>query len=279
LLERGELSAAEAALEATGMSQSPLLDAMFMDTFQVARGRLHHAQGRMSQAVDDLIEVHDRRTRNGTIRSPFAQVGVALARPLVALGQYERARELAEADLCHARRWGAPAPLARALRALAVATVGPQSLELREEALIALDGSPARLERAHALVELGAALRRANKRAEARTPLRDGLELARRCSAVGLAKRAHDELAATGERVRRYTPIGVESLTPSERRVAEMAAAGMMNRQIAQTLFLTVKTIETHLGAVYDKLGIRSRRQLPEALATPAEARRTAPDA
>ena len=66
--------------------------------------------------------------------------------------------------------------------------------------------------------------------------------------------------------MRRYTPIGVESLTPSERRVAELAASGLTNRQIAQTLFLTVKTIETHLAAAYDKLGIRSRQQLPAAL-------------
>ncbi len=79
----------------------------------------------------------------------------------------------------------------------------------------------------------------------------------------------YDELAATGEKVRRYTPIGVESLTPSERRVAELAATGMTNRQVAQSLFLTVKTIETHLAAAYDKLGIRSRQQLPTALSRP----------
>ncbi|MDR9372869.1 helix-turn-helix transcriptional regulator, partial [Conexibacter sp. JD483] len=111
---------------------------------------------------------------------------------------------------------------------------------------------------------------RARRRADARAPLRDALELARRCGAAELARRAHDELAATGEKVRRYTPIGVESLTPSERRVAELAAGGMTNRQIAQTRFLTVKTIETHLSSVYDKLGIRSRRQLPAALGEPA---------
>ena len=135
-----------------------------------------------------------------------------------------------------------------------------------------LDGSPARHRRAIALVELGSALRRASRRAEARAPLREGLELARRCGAGGLARRAYDELTATGEKVRHWTPIGVESLTPSERRVAEMAANGMTNRQIAQSLFLTVKTIETHLAATYDKLGIRSRQRLPDALGTRAEA-------
>jgi DNA-binding NarL/FixJ family response regulator len=277
MLARGELEAAEAALEATGMSTSPLLEAMFLDPFQFARGRLRHAQGRNDEAAADLNALHERRTRNGTIRSPFLQAGAALARPLVALGERERAHEVAAADLLQARRWGAPVPLSRALRATALATVGPASLDALEQAVVVLSDSPALLERAHALHELGAALRRANRRAEARGPLREALALARGCGAVLLAKQAHDELAATGERVRRWTPIGVESLTPSERRVAEMAASGMTNRQIAQTLYLTVKTIETHLGAAYDKLGIRSRRELPDVLAGPAGRNRSAP--
>jgi DNA-binding NarL/FixJ family response regulator len=81
-----------------------------------------------------------------------------------------------------------------------------------------------------------------------------------------LAKCAHEELRACGARVRRWTPIGVDSLTPSERRVAELAADGMTNRQIAHALFLTVTTIESHLAASHDKLGIRSRRELAKAL-------------
>jgi DNA-binding NarL/FixJ family response regulator len=88
-------------------------------------------------------------------------------------------------------------------------------------------------------------------------------------AALPLAKRAHDELAATGEKVRRFIAVGVESLTPSERRIAEMAADGRTNRQIAQELFLTVKTIETHLHAAYDKLDIHHRQELAEALTTP----------
>jgi DNA-binding NarL/FixJ family response regulator len=113
-------------------------------------------------------------------------------------------------------------------------------------------------------------LRRAGRRADARAPLREAFDLARRCGAARIAKRAHSELEATGEKVRRYTPIGVESLTPSERRVADLAASGMTNRQIAQTLFVTVKTIEAHLSAAYDKLDIESRRQLHDALGSGA---------
>jgi DNA-binding NarL/FixJ family response regulator len=157
---------------------------------------------------------------------------------------------------------------------LSMATEGSAGLALLEEAVALLDGSPARLQRAQALSDLGSALRRANRRAEARRPLREALELARRCGASALAKWVHDELEASGEKVRRYTPIGVDSLTASERRVAEMAASGMTNRQIAQALFVTVKTIETHLRATYDKLGISSRRELPDALRAGAPQRR-----
>jgi DNA-binding NarL/FixJ family response regulator len=101
--------------------------------------------------------------------------------------------------------------------------------------------------------------------------LREGLKLARQCGGVRLARRAQQELQATGETVRRYAPVGVESLTPSERRVAEMAAAGMTNRQIAQSLFVTVKTVEAHLSAAYDKLDIASRNDLAAALPDPAD--------
>lgn len=148
-------------------------------------------------------------------------------------------------------------------RAAGMRVLAARATELERDFPFAL---ALQLVRAEALADLGASLRRAGRRADARPLLREALELARRCGAAGLAKRASDELAATGERVRRYTPIGVESLTPSERRVAELAASGMTNRGIAQTLFVTVKTIETHLAAVYDKLGIRSRRELPAAL-------------
>jgi DNA-binding CsgD family transcriptional regulator len=196
----------------------------------------------------------------GAVVNPFA------VRALVAAGDHERARRVAERASTDAKRWGAPATLAQSLRALALTVEGSAAVELLSEATAVLDGSPRQLDRAHALSELGAALRRDGRGTDARVPLREGLELARRCSAVRLAKRTHDELRATGETVRRFTPAGIEGLTPSERRVAELAASGFTNRQIAQSLFVTIKTVEAHLSASYDKLAIRSRRELAEAL-------------
>jgi ATP/maltotriose-dependent transcriptional regulator MalT len=265
LVSRGELDAAEAEIAASGIT-GEIPDVVWLALTLYARGLLRFAQGRFEQAAADLLELERRATRWGAIGMPAPPADICAARAVAALGERERARAMAEAALAHARHWGAPGLVSRALCTLAMAVEGADRLTALEDAVAVLADSPARLARAEALADLGAALRRAGRRADARPPLREALELARRCGAGGLAKRAYDELSATGERVRRYTPIGVESLTPSERRVAELAASGLTNRQIAQTLFLTVKTIETHLAATYDKLGIRSRQQLPAAL-------------
>ena len=129
-----------------------------------------------------------------------------------------------------------------------------------------LADSPARLEHARALVDLGAALRRGNSRSEARQLLRQGVELAHRCGASALVERANEELAATGAHPRTILLSGLDALTASERRVAQMAAEDLSNKEIAQALFVTVKTVEQHLGRVYRKLDISSRRQLGAAL-------------
>jgi len=130
----------------------------------------------------------------------------------------------------------------------------------------ALKGSPAVLERAHSLCELGAALRRAGQRADARGLLAQALELAARCGARPLATRAREELNAAGARPRREWRTGVEALTPGELRVARMAAEGQTNREIAHALYVTMKAVEGHLARGYAKLGIAGRAELPEAL-------------
>jgi DNA-binding CsgD family transcriptional regulator len=185
---------------------------------------------------------------------------------LLQLGEHDEARRLVGEELELARTWGAPRALGAALRVAGLVEGGRQGLALLEEAVEVLAASPAKLEHAKALTELGAALRRANRRSEAREQLRRAVELATICGALPLVQRAETELLATGARPRRVSLRGVESLTPSERRVAEMAAEGPTNREIAQALFVTPKTVEVHLSSVYRKLGISSRSQLPAAL-------------
>ena len=265
LVMRGELDAAEQEIEAGGLT-GHIPEVFLYSIVLASRGQLRYEQGRLEEAAADLLEL-DRLSKGwGAIGAAAPPARICAARVLVALGERERAHAKAQAALAHARHWGAPTLQGYALRTVAMTVNGAERLATLEEAVAMLEGSPSRLELAEAQADLGAALRRSGRRTDARPPLREALALARRCGASGLARRAYDELAATGERVRRYTPIGVESLTPSERRVAQMAASGMTNRQIAQTLYVTIKTVETHLAAVYDKLGIRSRRELPAAL-------------
>jgi len=181
------------------------------------------------------------------------------------LGDVAAARRVAAEELELARAIGTDRAVGIALRAFALVQSG-RARDILEDAVAVLERSPARLEHARALVDLGAAIRRAGERARARGPLRDGHDLAVICGASRLTERAGKEIAATGARVAPAGLRGAAALTPSERRVAELAAQGESNRAIAQTLYVTEKTVETHLGHVYDKLGVRSRRDLPNAL-------------
>lgn len=129
-----------------------------------------------------------------------------------------------------------------------------------------LDGSGINLELARTLTEHGAALRRAGYRRDARPPLRRGLDLAARCGGLALATRAREELLAAGGRPRRDRLAGAGALTASELRVARLAAQGLTNRQIAQALFVSTKTVSTHLGHIYAKLGVTDRARIAAAL-------------
>jgi DNA-binding NarL/FixJ family response regulator len=154
----------------------------------------------------------------------------------------------------------------RSLRVLGTILRG-DGIEHLEEACALLERAPARLEYAKALAALGAALRRAGKPTEAREPLRRALELADVCGAQPLVDDIRTEIYATGARPRTTSLRGVLALTASERRVADLAAGGQTNRDIAQTLYVTPKTVEVHLSSAYRKLGIASRRDLARALA------------
>jgi DNA-binding CsgD family transcriptional regulator len=126
------------------------------------------------------------------------------------------------------------------------------------------------VEYARAQTDLGALVRRSNRRREARELLREALDLAHRARAKPLELRAETELRATGARPRRVVLTGLDSLTASERRVAELAGREMTNREIAQELFVTARTVEGHLTSVFRKLDVSSRDELPAVLAAGA---------
>ena len=266
LVEEGEVEAAESALLGSGLGDD-IPPGMAINDLLEARGLLRLAQGRAREALDDLLEF-GRRDELWGGASPLAsrwRSRAALA--CAAAGDGDGARRMAADDLERARRWGAASGIGVALRAGALVGDGQSSVGLLREAVGVLEGSPARLEHARALVDLGAALRRANRRADARRELRAGLDLASRCGAWALAERARTELRAAGGRSSDPGGEGAARLTASERRVAELAAGGQSNPEIAQALFVTRKTVETHLGRVYRKLGVGGRGDLARALA------------
>ncbi|TML15898.1 MAG: helix-turn-helix transcriptional regulator [Actinobacteria bacterium] len=158
--------------------------------------------------------------------------------------------------------FGAPRALGVARHAAGIVAGGERGELLLREAIDAFEVADARLERARALADLGAMLRRRNRRTEARELLREALDAAHRAGARLLADYAETELRATGARPRRVVLTGLDSLTASERRIAEHASQGLTNREIAQTLFVTARTVEGHLTSIFRKLQIDSRNEL-----------------
>ena len=258
LIERGEVAEAAELLDGAEVQVNL---AVLLDS----RARLRVAQGRFAEAAQDFLDCGARLAGRGAHHPGVIAWRSGAALSLLQDGQAHDARRLVDEELRLARRLGVPRAFGIALRAAALVHGGSDEVVLLEESVSALARSSAHLEHAKALTDLGAALRRRNRRTEARQPLRTALDLAESCGARPLEDRARVELIAAGARPRRSTS-GVDALTPSELRVARMAADGMGNRAIAQALFVTIKTVEVHLGSTYRKLGVPSRADLPDAL-------------
>lgn len=264
LVERGELELAEHELGRSGITEMPV--ALGSALLTEATGRLRLAQGRFADAVAELEEAGRHweaiGVRSAVVTRWRADAALALAR----LGDDHEARRLAAGHLDLARGARSPRAIGVALRVAGALERGSGGADVLREAAAVLEGTSARLELAYALVDLGGALRRAGARKEACEHLRRGLELAHRSGAAPLAERARDELLAARARPRRPVFTGVEALTAGERRVARLAAEGRSNREIAQALFVTQRTVETHLQHAFQKLGIASRTALPAEL-------------
>ena len=229
------------------------------------RSRLRLPRGELPAAIADLRrcgEILDAVHFTNPVMSSWRSTLALALRPTAP----DEASRLVADELALARATALPRPLGVALRAAGLLAGGERGIELLREAVATLVRSPSRLEQARALTDLGGALRRGGRRADARAPLYQGLQLARECGAQRLAEQAEGELRAAGAKPRRLAFSGAESLTASELRIAEMAASGLTNQQVAEALFVTAKTVENHLGRVYYKLGIHSRDAIADAL-------------
>jgi DNA-binding CsgD family transcriptional regulator len=262
LVEQGALERADEAMQP--LDAEALADTAIAAPLRVARGRLLLAQRRPEAALADFLAAGEVAERTGLIAPACLPWRSAAARAQLELGAVPAAGRLAAEELALARAFGAPRALGVALVAAGLAAGDERLLR---EAVTVLERADARVELARALYELGAHMRRAGRRADARTLLGRALDLAHRAGAGALAARADTELRASGAKPRRIALSGLEALTASERRVAELAAEGLTNRQIAQALFVTMRTVEGHLTRVFGKLELRSRDELAGALA------------
>jgi DNA-binding CsgD family transcriptional regulator len=261
LVETGDLDGADRELRAHGLD-GDLSPYHRNRPVSEARALLRIEQGRTREGVDELLGLGERDAAWGRAHQLAWRWRSNAALGLAVLGDGDGARRLAAEDLERARLWGAASGIGVALRASALVGDERSPVDGLREAVGLLEQSPARLEHARALTDLGAALRRGNRRADARGPLEEGMRLAKKLGAGALEERARTELHAAGGRSSDANGNGAAQLTASEKRVAELAAQGQSNPEIAQALFVTRKTVETHLGHVYAKLGIAGRGQL-----------------
>jgi DNA-binding CsgD family transcriptional regulator/tetratricopeptide (TPR) repeat protein len=266
LIDAGDSERARAMLADRGLLTGPLLPVFPFNMAKYARGCLHAACGDHEAAVTDLLALGQEAAQWGIVNPAAIAWRSAAALSLSALGDRDTARQLAAEELDLARRWGAARETGVALRATGLVAGGAEGIAALTEAVTVLRGSPARLELARALGDLGAGHRRGGSRGGARDLLRESLDLAYALGGQAVAAHAREELVAAGGRPRRDASHGRDALTPSELRVAELAAAGRTNRQIAQALFVTQRTVENHLTSTYAKLGITARPELAAAL-------------
>lgn len=277
LIELGEFADAEAVLASTGYLGDPPPGAFAAPLLLETRARLRLAQHRYAESRGDLLAASARWDELGIRHPGLGAWRVHLSEALVAQGELTAARELAEEHLALAERVELPGPRGAGLRALARTVDGENRIHVLAQAVGLLADSPAQLEHARALVDLGAALHRMNRRGAARVPLRHALDLSERGGMRLLADRARHELRAAGTRPRRSATSGIASLTPAEHRVAALAAQGQSNPQIAQQLYITRRTVETHLTHVFQKLSVSTRADLATSFAGAQPVERPAP--
>jgi DNA-binding CsgD family transcriptional regulator len=265
-LTRGPDADELARIEAEVLERGSDPDALPYHLVVHARGLVRIAQGELERGIADLLECGRVSlawgSGNPTTVPWRSDAALALART----GERERARRLAEEELTLAEAFGAGRAIGIARRALALVRDDAGTIPELERAVATLSATPAALELAIAMADLAAAQRRAGRRSAARETAMRAQELAMSCGATALARRALEEALAAGARPRRLARRGVDALTPAELRVAQRAADGDTNREIAEDLFVTTKTVEMHLANAYGKLGVRSRTQLPDAL-------------
>ena len=266
LVDTGDYAGAEKVLGAQAAALGP--DALFSANYLLsARGRLRLAEGRFAEAAADLRECGNRCAAWGATGPALPPWRAHLALALLFDGKREAAASTAADALALARAWGVPSLLSEALRVAALVSGGPEGLALLREAVTTADAGESPIEQGARSDRVGWCVASGRSAFRSASAITRGRRYRARHWRRAIARAAHEELVATGAKPRRLRQSGAEALTATERRVAAMAAEGMSTRGIAQALFVSEKTVETHLGNAYRKLEINGRTQLTGALA------------
>jgi DNA-binding CsgD family transcriptional regulator len=266
-VEQGRVEQAEEVLDGFGVDEGAQTQTSAV--LRLARGRLRLAQDRPTEALADILAAGRIVLATGSTCPGYLAWRSAAALAHAALGEREESLRLATEEVELARAFGGQRTLGVSLRTAGAVAGGSEGEALLREGVGCLERAGIALERARALAELGVLVRAMGRRAEARAMLREALDVAHHAGAAPLADLAEAELRATGAKPRRVALSGVEALTASERRVAELAGDGLTNREIAQALFVTMRTVEGHLTRVFAKLALSSRDELPDVLGVP----------
>ncbi|WP_228902069.1 AAA family ATPase [Streptomyces sp. DH1] len=266
LVHTGRTEAAGRFADAFDLRRAP--ESWELNRFLYARGVQRAAAGDTVGALHDFLECGRRQAARDVVSPVVTPWRTAVAECRLALGGGQEALALATEELRLARVWNTPRTVGRALRVLGTATGGRRGLKLAEDAVRTLRDAPVDtgMELTEALLAQGRQLLAAGERGRARDRLREAAELAERKGAVRLLALAGQALRDSGARSPATAQTGSGALTGSERRIAELAAAGRTNTEIADLLHLARRTVETHLTSTYRKLRIRRRTELPAAL-------------
>lgn len=265
LVYRGEARRAEELLDRI---DRPRLDRFTLEyhTYLHIRARARAALGDLEGALDYLLTCGESLDRAGIGSPVLAPWWYDAAQVLARLGRPGEGLDLVARVAPAVHRWGTPRARGMLAHARGILTPGDPGIDELTEAASLLDGTPGRLEYARAEYELGRVLLDRHDSERARERLHRAIDIAVLCGDRLLVDQALPVLSAAGGRLRRSTESRTAALSGSERQVAEQAAGGATNRQIAEMLFLTQRTVEFHLTSVYRKLGISGRDELAAAL-------------
>ena len=266
LIEDDDLDRAETVLQDGVLAHGAAPDNSFHLWLLGARTRLRLAQGRFEAALLDAHTCQQLYERWGAPDfQDFPDVPWRLyaAQALHALGEDAKAAEYVDGQLALAERFGSRRLAAGALRtAGSIAAKSDDAVRLSSDAAEAFLACDARLEAARALEQLGELLLDQGRRPAGLEALAQAADLAAQCHAQEMAHRVASTATHAGPRHERRLSRGLHAFTPSERKIARMVANGLSNREIADQLFLSQKTVEAHLSRAYRKLGVSSRTQL-----------------